>query len=200
VVLVHAACGGSGPSQLFSGNPTDSGSSVDDTGMSQADSAPPPPDDAAADSTSAMDSYSATPDVFTVPEASAVDAPPSTWDIACGMTTCPGPAQFCCVSGLPGNQTDTCVSGMNNCNGQADTPVNCTSSAQCPAGQLCCGRQNTSQPMGNNKYTDVTCRMTCTGSNEYVFCDPNNLPADCPSPGPPNCTMSTLLDGFNRCN
>jgi hypothetical protein len=193
--LAPAACGGSGPSELFSGNPTtDSGGSGGDASMPQADSAPPPPNDsAAADSTPDMDSSSSVLDVYTVPEASPVDAPPPMWNVACGMTTCSGPAQFCCVSGPTGNQTDTCVSGTNSCNGQADTPVNCSSSAQCPSGQVCCGR------LSNGAYTDVTCRMTCGGSNEYVFCDPNSLPADCPS-ATPNCTMSTILDGFNRCN
>jgi hypothetical protein len=192
-ICVAAACGGSAPSQLFSGNPVDSGGSGDDSSMSQGDSGMPPPEDASsADTGSATDSYTAPPDVFTVPEAGPDDAPSSTWNIACGMTMCPGPAQLCCVSGPTGNQTDTCVTGMNNCNGQGDTPISCTSSAQCPGGQLCCGR------MANGAYTDVACRMTCGGSNEYVFCDPG-VPSDCSQPTP-TCSMSTVLDGFSRCN
>jgi hypothetical protein len=196
-VFLAVACGGATGSDLFSGNGADSGGTGDDA-MSGQDSAMPAPGDAAAqDTTTAMDTSTAPPpDVYTAPEASPMDdAPSGTFNITCGATTCTGPAELCCVSGPQGAQTDMCVAGTgagaSNCNAQTDTPVRCTSSAQCPGGQLCCGR------VVNSVYGEISCRMTCGAAGEFQFCDPN-VPSDCPPTT--TCTPSTVLDGFNRCN
>jgi hypothetical protein len=193
-VIAPAACGGSGPSDLFSGGAVDSGGQGDDA-MAQVDSWKAAPDDAAAaaDAATAMDTSTVpTPDAYSAPETSAVDAPGPTVTIPCGMAaTCSVPAQFCCVSvGPQGSQTDTCVSGTNDCNGQMETPIECTSSAQCPGGQVCCGRVN------NGVYGQVSCRMSCSAAGEYQFCDPA-MPGDCPPTMA--CMPSTILDGFSRC-
>jgi hypothetical protein len=193
VVVAPVACGGSGPSDLFSGNGTvDSGGAGDDSSSPQVDSGAPSPNDAAAaDTFSAMDTSIMPPDAYSVPEASPVEASSPTWNVPCGTTTvCEAPAQFCCVSGPQGSQTDTCVSGTNDCNGQTDTPVSCTSSSQCPRGEICCGR------VTNGVYGAISCRMTCGAAGEYQFCDPTVM-SDCPPMTA--CMPSTILDGFNRC-
>jgi hypothetical protein len=77
-----------------------------------------------------------------------------------------------------------------------DTPIYCTSSAQCSNGELCCGE------IKGTVYAPITCvgddagMGACTGANQYVFCDPN-VPSDCPTGM--MCSLSTRLDGFYRC-
>jgi hypothetical protein len=187
-----ASCGGSAPSDLFS-SPADSGAfdvSARDQGL-PLDTGVQPAADAADDTGIVVDATPQPAPEAAAPEAAVIDAGLPPYSIDCGGTTmCSGPAQTCCVSGAPGAQDDTCVADANSCNGPLTTPVSCSSSSQCPAGEICCGREP------NGTYTDVSCRSTCDGTTEFVFCDPN-VPNDCP-PGM-MCGPSTLLDGFNRC-
>jgi hypothetical protein len=197
-----AACGGSNPSSLYAMG--------DDAAGTGGDSAPPqeaaPAEDTGSgmtldtgvDSTVIVDSGSI-PDVAPVPESSPVETGPAPYSIACGMmTTCTAPAQFCCASGPTGMQTQTCVATLGDCGGNQDTPVYCTSSTQCAAGEVCCGNLNSAV------YGAISCQSDdggaggpCSAANAYVFCDPS-VPSDCPQGM--SCTLSTRLDGFYRCN
>jgi len=191
-----ASCGGSAPSNLLF-SPVDGGEPFDvaarDQGLPPDTGLPPVRDAAEEDIGAAPDSTTPGPmPEAAAPEAAVIEAGPPSYSVDCGgTTTCTIPAQLCCVSGF-GPQSDSCVPSASGCNAPMSTPVSCTSSAQCPAGEICCGRQP------NGAYTDVTCRATCdNGNSEVVFCDPT-VPNDCPQGT--TCGPSQVLDGFNRCN
>jgi hypothetical protein len=120
----------------------------------------------------------------------------SSGTISCGNATCTLPAEFCCVTTSQGTQSQTCATDPASCKGQGDSPVQCTSSTQCPQGQVCCGSN------ANNFYSDVSCQPApcggTTGGVEHVqFCDPQS-PGDCP-PDAPRCQQSMVLGGFFVC-
>jgi hypothetical protein len=115
--------------------------------------------------------------------------------ISCGNTTCPLPAEFCCVTFDQSGQQEACASDPGSCTGQGGSAVECTSSSQCPAGQICCGTKPNS-----NSYSDVSCQAAPCGSGsveQIQFCDPQG-PNDCP-PDAPQCQQSTILNGFFIC-
>jgi hypothetical protein len=119
-----------------------------------------------------------------------VDAPPPGYSVSCGTgATCDAPGQYCCLSGLPGNPTYACESDPTTCGGLQDAQVHCSSSAQCPGGQVCCG--HVLPP------AVVMCQATCNAANDYVFCDPS-APTDCPQGH--KCVQSTRIVGYDRCN
>jgi hypothetical protein len=116
--------------------------------------------------------------------------------IPCGNAVCTLPAEFCCVTANQGTQMQACDMNQAGCMGQGGSPVRCTSSTQCPMGQVCCGSN------ANNFYSDVSCQPApCSGSSGGVervqFCDPQS-PGDCPSDAP-RCQQSTVLGGFFVC-
>jgi hypothetical protein len=156
------------------------------------------PTDAGSDSAAPVDTGSEVDS--SVPDTSVMETGPTPYSVPCGVTTtCTAPAEFCCASGPTSQMTDTCTSNPSDCSGPMDTPVYCTSSSQCGAGELCCGQIN------GTVYGAITCQGAdaggngpCGGGNQYVFCDPS-VPSDCP-PGTGVCSASTRLDGFYRCN
>jgi hypothetical protein len=186
VLTLAVSCGGS-QSMLFTG--ADAG---DDQGA--------PPDSASQPDVSGLDARhdaitpvadSASPTRDAAPlDSSEVDGPPPSYSITCGtMTTCDAPGQFCCLSGLPATPTYACDGDSTSCGGIADAKIYCTSSTQCPGGQVCCG--HVLPP------AVVTCQPTCAAANDYVFCDPS-APSDCPQGH--KCIASTRIVGYDRCN
>ncbi len=110
--------------------------------------------------------------------------------IACGNARCSSPGEFCCASP---SGVQSCSANANDCLGQGNTPVSCSTSSQCPAGQLCCGEQH------SGYYADVSCQLECNSSNNGVsqvqFCD-TSAP-DCPANT--SCQASVYLIGFSVC-
>jgi hypothetical protein len=192
-VAVAISCGGGSPSAVFMGtdagadeaaSPQDGASEPDATGVDA-------PDDVV---TKVPDSGGhpgdAAPGDAAPGDGSGVDVGVPSYSVSCGMTTtCEAPGQFCCLSGLPTTPTYACESDSTSCGGLADAQIYCTSSAQCAAGQLCCGHVLSPAV--------VTCQSTCNGPNDYVFCDPS-APNDCPQGH--KCVASTRIVGYDRCN
>jgi hypothetical protein len=127
-------------------------------------------------------------------------APPATM-IPCGVSgtnkTCSTADQVCCVTFNGGPKADqnveTCSFSASDCSNRNGATVHCTSSTQCPAGQVCCGTSATPYLY----YSDVSCRPSCdTKSSDHQFCDPA-VPADCPLGQP--CQPSTILTAFYIC-
>jgi hypothetical protein len=189
-LAVTISCGGGSPSAVFSGS---------DAG---ADQAAPPQDDASEpDATGSGvdgpdDVVTKVPDSGGHPgdaapgDGSGADTEAPSYSVSCGMTTtCEAPAQFCCLSGLPATPTCACESDSTSCGGVADAQIYCTSSAQCAAGQVCCGHVLSPAVL--------SCQPTCNGANDYVFCDPS-APNDCPQGH--KCVASTRIVGYDRCN
>jgi hypothetical protein len=123
------------------------------------------------------------------------DSGPPAATVSCGNATCMAPAEFCCVTFNQGGQQEACATDPGSCMGQGGSAVECTTSAQCGAGQFCCGTKPNS-----NSYSDVSCQASPCGSggaDQIQFCDPQG-PNDCP-PGAPRCQQSTILNGFFIC-
>ena len=127
------------------------------------------------------------PDAETPPDAS----------VSCSTgVSCKTPSQFCCAFIAPQSNPDTCSTSLSDCSNQGGTTVRCTSSTQCPSGEVCCASTTTTSLY----YSDVSCRPTCdpttTQGNNHQFCDPS-VPTDCPSIA--RCEASTVLNGFYAC-
>ena len=127
----------------------------------------------------------------------AEDAAPYSGPLSCGnQNTCNTPSQICCVTfaGFAQNyrNMEACLASGTDCANEGGTPVYCTSSSQCPGGQVCCGK-NANMSVS---YTEVSCQPSCNAHNDRVFCDPT-LPNECP--GSTHCGMSTLLTAFYAC-
>ncbi len=128
------------------------------------------------------------------------DGSSASGSISCGSAMCTQPGQVCCVTfngqGGGGAQDEACSASATDCTSMMGTALECTSSSQCPQGQVCCG-------INDNGYTTVSCQaITCSGNlmggGHYVqFCDPN-VPNDCPSSAP-SCQMSTRLSAVYVC-
>jgi hypothetical protein len=189
VLALAMSCGGSQSSTLFTGPdagfdqeaPEDSTSPSDAPGERAVDA----PNDVV---TPVADSAGPTRDAAPL-DGSEVGPPPS-YSVACGTTTtCEAPGQFCCLSGLPAAPTYACDSDSTSCGGVADAKIYCSSSTQCPGGQVCCGHVLAPAV--------VTCQPTCSAANDYIFCDPS-APGDCPQGH--KCIASTRIVGYDRCN
>jgi hypothetical protein len=188
-VAVTISCGGGSSSDVFMGS--DAGA---DQAASPQDGASEP--DAAAGVDARDDAVTKVPDSGGHPrdaapsDGSEVDSQAPSYSVSCGMTTtCEAPGQFCCLSGLPATPTYACDSDSTSCGGLTDAQIHCTSSAQCAAGQVCCGHVLSPAV--------VSCQPTCNGPNDYVFCDPS-APNDCPQGH--KCMPSTRIVGYDRCN
>jgi hypothetical protein len=88
-----------------------------------------------------------------------------------------------------------CVSSQRACGGNGDVPVNCSSSTQCPSGQVCCGDWN------GQSFSVVSCRQgtACgapNGIQDYQLCNPQ-LANDCPRGT--MCQVSDMLPGYYEC-
>jgi hypothetical protein len=182
VLALALSCGGSSSSELFTG--ADSG----------ADQAAPPegaPQPEASSVDAPRDAVGSTGDSGGhVRDAAPADGQVPAYSVPCGTSAaCEAPGQFCCLSGLPSNPAYACVSDSTSCLGLEDAKVSCTSSTQCPGGQVCCG--HVLPP------AVVSCQSTCNAANDYLFCDPS-APTDCP-PGH-KCVPSTRIVGYDRCN
>jgi hypothetical protein len=103
----------------------------------------------------------------------------------------PSLGEYCCLprQGLGGGGPPMCLPQSAPCGG---VPVRCDKTADCPAGQMCCGTDQ------NGGYVDVSCASDCSGGGPgqtFQFCDP--AVGDCP----PNthCRMSMDLPGYHVC-
>lgn len=121
--------------------------------------------------------------------------------IACGATTCPIPAETCCVSevGGSGNNAFACVASAT-CptvpSGGETAALKCTGAANCGPGTVCCIRYN--EPRAASE-----CKASC-GKNEAQLCDPKAADGGgCPAADP--CSNDNigdwgkLPDGFATC-
>lgn len=212
--LVGVACSGSPENNLLAG-----GGDHGDSGGSMSD-APMPPEMVAGDATvpadgrgvaegaaGSRDERADSPPEGGFRDGTAGDAAAATTDAAaatdaagdnsstgvaipCGNARCSVQGEFCCVSA---GGVQSCSANMDGCLGQNGTPVSCTTSSQCPTGQVCCGEQH------NSYYAEVSCQLDCNSSSNGIsqvqFCDPNA--PDCP----PNdsCQASVYLIGFSVC-
>lgn len=83
-----------------------------------------------------------------------------TANVACGATTCPIPAEICCVSDVPnGGRGYVCVAGATcptPAGGGDTTALQCTSAANCAAGTVCCVKQD-------KGVTASACQPSCGG-------------------------------------
>ncbi len=114
-------------------------------------------------------------------------------NIACGTTTCPIPAETCCVSELAngGDRSFACVAGATcpNPGGGGDVAaLKCSSSANCAAGTVCCVSEKDGRAASE-------CKATC-GNGEAQLCD-RNAPdgGGCPSSDP--CSNDNIGDWGN---
>jgi hypothetical protein len=97
----------------------------------------------------------------------------------CGTQTCNIPAQVCCVSGGGGSTMYTCAASCAEAGGGGGggdtTSLQCTSSANCAAGSICCIHQS------QNGGAEAACVMgTSCGQNSAQLCDPNASVSGCP--------------------
>jgi hypothetical protein len=186
-IALAISCGGGSQSAVFTGSDA------------AADEAATPPEDGATEPDATGSGGDAPDDVVTkIPDsggntgdaAPGVDGAVPSYSVSCGMTaTCEAPGQFCCLSGLPTTPTYACESDSTGCGGTTDAQIHCTSSAQCPGAEVCCGHVLSPAV--------VSCQPTCNGANDYVFCDPS-APNDCPQGH--KCMASTRIVGYDRCN
>lgn len=113
-----------------------------------------------------------------------------TTSIACGSTTCPIPAETCCVSDLKsgGNTSFVCVAGATcpSSGTVGDTAaLKCSGAANCPGGTICCVRV----VGGDNAASE--CKAAC-GADEAQLCDPKASASGC-SPAEP-CSNDNIGD------
>jgi hypothetical protein len=126
--------------------------------------------------------------------------------IPCGADSCHAPSRYCCVSGgiQQGGQHESCASSPNDCNGPGTTPIRCSSSAQCPSREVCCGVLFDGRE--GQYYSEVACQPQCGGgggssgaggsASQFQFCDPA-IPSDCPRDM--RCVASVVVDGYSVC-
>jgi hypothetical protein len=149
-----------------------------------------------------------TPDDAGVTADGGIDPPEAgaggnTTTIACGATTCPIPAETCCVSELQagGNNSFACVVGTT-CPappGGGDTAaLKCSGQANCATGTVCCIRI-----VADGDDAASECKASCTG-DEAQLCDLKAGDAGgCPAAAP--CSNSNIDDwgqlprGFATC-
>ena len=110
--------------------------------------------------------------------------------IACGATSCPIPAETCCVSELNtgGDTSFSCVAGATcpPVPGGGDTAaLKCSSGANCPSGTVCCIR------VVAGDHAASECKAAC-GSDEARLCDLKAGDAGC-TPAEP-CSNSNIDD------
>jgi hypothetical protein len=136
--------------------------------------------------------------VVTVPEAAA--PPPAMMSVMCptsfsGGGTCSGPAPIeCCVQqnnmggGGPAATCDVPATPAA-CQASGGAAVQCAQTADCPAGDVCCGTKD-----NNGNYTTVECAASCSAS-QVQFCGQNSN--DCGSQG--TCVQSQILTQYTVC-
>jgi hypothetical protein len=205
LALGIAGCGGSAPSDLFAPSGADGGAAGEDAPShpeAAAEAALPPPPPPPNDAAMPQDDVSLPPPVEAggggddatdapitpMPDAQVDEGTPVT--VSCGMTTCDAP-QFCCITVTNGDQMANCSTSPSDCSTQGGTRLQCTSTAQCTGGDVCCG-----QKMNSSSYVEVSCQPSCRNGNEYIFCDPT-APDDCPSGT--SCRMSSILPDYTVC-
>lgn len=112
-----------------------------------------------------------------------------TTKIACGATTCPLPAEICCVSEVTGagDTAFACVAAATcpQPAGGGDTAaLKCSGAANCAAGTVCCVRD-----VNGNAASE--CKASC-GNNEAQLCDPKAASTGCPAADP--CSSKDIRD------
>jgi hypothetical protein len=100
----------------------------------------------------------------------------------CGTTSCQAGTQVCCSRIQMGQPTQTCIPAASTCGGGATTA--CLSSANCAAGQLCCG---SAFPV-----VSTACRsaLQCAAANQAILCASN---ADCAPLGARCCSLTAQV-------
>jgi hypothetical protein len=126
------------------------------------------------------------------------DTGPSRPPITCGATTCELPGNECCANThtYPTNFTCQSTADSMSCLDDGNTPILCSSPADCPGG-VCCGTKSTS-----DTYKAVTCAPTCmttTYAEKVTFCSASGVPDVC-APLGLTCMPSTILNGFYVCD
>ena len=82
----------------------------------------------------------------------------------CGTTSCPLPAESCCVT-PGGTPSYACTGGDAGTCQQGDVQMQCMSNNDCPSSKVCC-LDATNDP------ASAACATTCNGQNQAVLCDP----------------------------
>lgn len=91
-------------------------------------------------------------------------------------------------------QNTTCQT--STCSG---TPLTCSSQANCPQGQVCCGTETDPSAFARASYQDVSCAATCTSGpldvpTRVQFCDPGDT-----CPAGTTCQTSTVIQDYTVC-
>lgn len=163
---------------------------LDTGGMTSADDATTPPDASMGgqESTDAGDAAPGAGDAAPDAPGRGVLCPQGSQASYCAS------GQSCCVTtttGLLGTTTQTNTCQSSTCSGAV---VHCAAQADCQAGEICCGTEDTT----GTSYQEVTCATTCTTgvfATRVQFCDPT---ADvCPSGT--TCRTSTVIQGYTVC-
>jgi hypothetical protein len=116
-----------------------------------------------------------------------------TTKIACGATTCPIPAESCCVIDLDRGTAYACVAGTT-CprapRGEGDgrsAALRCSSAANCAAGTVCCVREE------REERTVSECKATCADREEQL-CDPALADGGSGCPANERCSTESIRD------
>jgi len=216
-VLV-VACSGSAPSDLFDdesgfGALPDAGSTVDastatdagapvsaDAGLLGADATTPVDSGAPRVDSGAPVVDSAAPVDAGAPVVDAGrDAGPPARTFRCGQagaggTSCTSVTEDCCADLSGSRASYSCVT-EGACTSLDAVALECATSADCTAGNVCCGYLDSAQ----SSWNVVVCTASCTSQNgltAYVFCNPT-APNTCPSGR--SCRASQVLSGYGYC-
>ncbi len=189
------ACGGADQSSLLGdgGNAADEGIGTDVTVPPQ-DSGPPTKDVVTVD----------VPIADVVVPDSPVGPPDSL--IHCGSAlTCDAKTQICCKHTFSSQQYQ-CVSSVNDCMGNGDVPIECSSNDNCVSqgnpGYICCADANNAGTGNCTNYTvasSVSCQADCSQQGQVpVGC--SQQVQDCPYPNQTCIVSICTLPGYTICN
>ena len=116
----------------------------------------------------------------------------NTSQLACGATSCPIPAETCCVEQVSNGRSYSCVAGSTCPQTSGDVAaLKCSSSANCASGTVCCVTLS-------NGVVSSECKTSCTpdggrGGDTAQLCDPRaGDSAGCPESQP--CSNDNIGD------
>jgi hypothetical protein len=108
--------------------------------------------------------------------------------------TCTSVTEECCAD-LSGSRPSYSCVPEGDCTSLDAVALECATSADCTAGNVCCGYLDSAQ----SSWNVVVCTRSCTSQNgltAYVFCNPA-APNACPSGR--TCRASQVLSGYGYC-